>query len=396
MSAKLIIVGSGMAGAAAAVAATKAGADVTLLTAGFGGTAASCGSFLARGDDAVHPIPETYKAVFETLLPGWLVLDEPRMAVNVFGTLTPMSVLAPWNQAAVIDTSATKPRTVAVAGLHEDARFWANFAVRNLEPSLRETAYSFKAVTLPPLDIPGDTPVTIAAALDDDIHFEALANALQKAVADTGADILLLPPVLGMQPAGLAQRLSERLKVQVGEMWAPWGAAGVRFTRHLDAVLAQAGVQRIEGRATGLDRSDDGAITAVKYNDAEGAEASLAVDSAVVLALGGSLLHARDMGIEHLRPPVDLPWEMTEDDWMQRDPNELFSRDIDAKHPALSFGVHSDERLRPLDVHDRLWSPNCFMAGDILAGSRATRGGLQFAFTTGCKAAGEALDARKS
>ena len=268
--------------------------------------------------------------------------------------------------------------------------------MRNLEPSLRETAYSFKAVTLPPLDIPGDTPVTIAAALDDDIHFEALANALQKAVTDTEAGILLLPPVLGVQPAGLAQRLSERLKVQVGELWAPWGAAGVRFTRHLDAVLEAAGVRRIEGRATGLDRSGDGSVTAIAYSDARGEEAHLSVDGSVIVAMGGALLHARDMGVEHLRPPVDLPWEMTEDEWIQRDPNELFSRDIDAKHPALSFGVHADERLRPLDVQGRLWSPNCFMAGDILAGSRATKGGLHFAFTTGCRAAAGALDAGKS
>ena len=127
MSAKLTIIGSGMAGAAAAVTAIKAGAEVTLLTAGFGGTAASCGSFIARGDDGEQTIPETYRAAFETLLPDWTVLDEPRMVVNVFGTLTPMSVLAPWNRAAAIDTTATEPRTVAVAGLHEDAPLLGEF-----------------------------------------------------------------------------------------------------------------------------------------------------------------------------------------------------------------------------------------------------------------------------
>jgi|GEM_PF-3591655 len=392
MSAKLTIIGSGMAGATAAITAKQAGAEVTLLSAGFGGTAASCGSFIARGDAPEQGISNDQKPVFEALLQGWTVLDEPRMVINVFGTLTPMSVLAPWNSAAAIDTAATKKTTVAVVGLHEDARFWADFTVRNLEPALRETAYTLKAVTLPPLDIKADTPLLLASALEEDKGFDAFVTALETVVKDTAADTILLPPVLGLQAESLVPSLSERLKVQVGELWAPWGAAGVRFTRHLDAVLENAGITRIAGRATGLQRDDNGVVSAVNYTDEQGAEHSLPVDGSIVLALGGTLMHARDMGIEHLRPPVDLPWEMTEDQWIQRDPSELFSREIDAKHPALSFGVRTDERLRPLDPHGQLWSPNCFLAGDILAAQDSTKGGLYAAFTSGFTAAGKALE----
>jgi glycerol-3-phosphate dehydrogenase subunit B len=241
----VLVVGAGVAGTAAALAASRAGAKVTVVDGGTGASTQELGVVLgvavvvtsaahpraAQGREAslldLHPLLASRPqiGVVRCARPGWSADGLVRAAERGFFPLD------------------------AVVLRHADER------------------------TLPDPDF--------AARHDDDARLAWLAERLREGitrsqVAPTG---LLLPPSLGLKRSRAAD-LSQLLGVPCGEaMGLPGGPCGLRFESARDGAFAAADITVVRGRATGVERDagrwriavDGGSLTA----------------SAVVIAAGG-------------------------------------------------------------------------------------------------------------
>lgn len=224
-------------------------------------------------------------------------------------------------------------------------------------------------------------PARLAALLDDAETARAFASVVPRLAAE---GLLLLPPVLGLARTGeLLAGLRASAGVRVAELLGapPFAPAGLRLDRALQAALARAGVDTIAGRVTSLATSAGrGASRVVAARVARAAasageeEARLPV-SAVVLATG------RFVGgglVERdgrlVEPLLGLPL------WDERDvrvdgtsPRRLLRASRDEAQSLLGAGVHVDGQLRPLEPGGRPAYDNVFAAGDLLGGSDPAR-----------------------
>jgi len=136
----------------------------------------------------------------------------------------------------------------------------------------------------------------------------------------------------------------------------PPSVPGRRLERHLHGALERAGVEVTRGRVTGVETAD-GRIERVEL-----AEGSRAVESVVLAAgdLAGPGLVADRDGVHepHLGCHVTAPDNRL--DWTEPDPL--------GGHTAARFGVSVDDDLRPLDATGRPEYDNLRAAGRIVGG----------------------------
>ena len=292
---RVVVVGAGIAGAAAALSAARSGARVTVLDGGPGASTLATGALdrapwrpapAASGvptpaREAAPPLPAPARDVLDAL--GVYVV-EPREAL----VLTTAGILRParGRDAALLDLAPLEGRPVGVVRCARPgwdaeglARAWGAAFIPVDVPVLR---HSDERV-LPDADF--------AARHDDDARLGWLASRLREALprgapGDAMAG-LVLPPSLGVDRPR-AGELSQLVGLPCGEPLAmPGGPSGLRFERARDRAFASAGVERVAGRAlrvepTGPDRA------AVTWRVTRDAGDSLDAD-AVVLATGGLL-----------------------------------------------------------------------------------------------------------
>jgi glycerol-3-phosphate dehydrogenase subunit B len=282
MKRRVVVIGGGASGTAAAYAAHQAGATVTMINGRAG--ASSLGSGALDGPTlAALGVSRGAVLSFATALGAWDITEDAcRLATNA-GLLRESrgrdgSVLdvARFKNAVVAVVDASRPTWDAV-GL---ARAWSG------EPwaTLRGVRFEPVAVDVLRYAYESLAPDADLAALHDDAGRIAwLLERLQKAPALEGKCAVLLGPWLGTRP-GLGARLSTALGKPVGEpLSLPGGPAGLRFDAARDELLTRIGVTRVPGWAVGM--SFGGATPAAVRAELESGE-TVDADGAV-LALGG-------------------------------------------------------------------------------------------------------------
>ncbi len=293
MSARVAIVGWGAAGAAAAHAAHRLGASVTVVGRAAGATALTSGALddvdwfereAAAGSrgaaQVASPLDEGVQAFCEalgiwTLAPAGAPL--PRLA-TVNGVLRS----ARGHDAALLDLARAAGRTLLVPRAPR-ASWDADLLARSLA---RETdgAVALEVVEAPILRFADEARISdadLASRHDDDGRLAWLADRLLPFVRRAGADrvAVLLGPWLGTS-APRAERLEARLGCPVGEALASGACvAGLRFAAARDAWLATSGVPVRPAQVTRVEQR--GAEVHVSVGSD-----SIAAD-AVVLAVGG-------------------------------------------------------------------------------------------------------------
>jgi glycerol-3-phosphate dehydrogenase subunit B len=336
----VVIVGAGVAGTAAALAAGKSGVRTTVIDGGTGASTLSTGALdlvpWAEATAVALSIPFEARSVLDAL-GGYVLSDRPVRVLTSAGIVRP----ARGHDAALLDVTQHADGQVGVVrcgrpGWDADAlvRAWG----RGYEPIDATAIRQTDERSLPDADF--------AARHDDDDRLGWLAERLREAIAASGRTFsaLVLPPALGVERAR-ADALSKRVGLPCGEaIGLPGGPSGLRFERARDRALASAGIDRVVKR-----------VTAVKWESAswkvytEGTDTQKA--DAVVLAagglLGGGIEYAPSDAIlasvlpPRARPPLKLGIEAQ---------LTLGSRGQPLETPGSLFGVPPESLASPFAV----------------------------------------------
>ena len=444
-----VVIGAGLAGAAATLTLREAGVDVVQVAGGPGATALVGGTLdvagaspgiptlpwrdalrgnallprerlaLHRRGASTHPYAQLVGAGAEIeraereieanmlRLAAWLApeglgvagsLAANRLLPGVPGTLR----CADYALASVAGTDLLRAAELAVVDLPALEGWDARALLRTL-------AHELESLGLPRLPLRVVRPVLpeqlryernparLAARLD-----AASARAeLAKAVAGIGAEghVLLFPPVLGLETtASLISALEAASGSRVGEALAfpPHAVNGYRLQRALDAAVRRAGGERVEARVRRISAGDHERPEALRV---DGTSLHLEVD-AVVLATGRFVGGGFEAGPDGVREPLaSLPLYDGDGRRIDGIPAHRSARKgYGNEQPLFSAGVRTDRRLRPLDAQGHPRHPRLFAAGDLLGGFDPSRErtGLGVALLSGIhagRAAAESLRA---
>ena len=282
MSRRIVVLGGGASGTAAAYAAREAGAMVLVLLGRPGATSLGSGAVDGPSVDALGPSRATVLSFVEALGAWQLTESGCQLATNA-GLLR----ASRGRDRGLLDVGALRHGVVGVidpsrptwdaAGL---ARAWS------AEPWAEARSLRFEPVAVDVLrgaheNIAPD--VDLAALHDDPGRVAWLLDRLKKAHALEGKCAILVGPWLGTK-TGVSTQLSMELGKPVGEpLSPPGGVAGLRFETARDALLARIGATRTPGWAVQLRSSGEGpAAVRVELESGETIDAD-----AAVLAVGG-------------------------------------------------------------------------------------------------------------
>ncbi len=389
----LIIIGSGLAGTAAACFAVKRGLKIVQVSATGGEMAFAGGPFDLLG---VYPLNE--QKVWENPWDGIdavsrdcpkhpysrLGKDVIREAIDRFTDfvqsagvpycgLPDRNVVLP-TAAGTLRTSYKVPKSMwrAVAGLEQKTPtllvdfagmkdFSAGLMAEMLKakwPALRSARIDF------PLPFPGVDRYNplLAEAVETSPVREKLAEAIRPYIA--GAELVGMPAVLGLRGTdGIVADLESRLEVGIFEIpTMPPSVPGMRLREAVEKELEKTGARMIRGRKVYSARTEARRCTGITAGDDAWAETVEA--EGVILAtgrfLGGGLVTDRQgisetiFGFPVSQPPTREEWHR--DSFLDR-----------RGHPVNEAGLEIDDTFRPLGADGRPAFENVFAAGSILA-----------------------------
>lgn len=420
--ADVVVVGDGLAGCAAALAAARAdpAATVRVVAAGDSSLRAASGlvDVLGYGPDGSGPVTDPfialgelppehpYSVVGESALREGLALFDEVTGDAYAGGHTDANALVPTYGGSVKPTArypavvapglATRPEEMLVAGFERLAAFDAHLTADLLE--MLDVPFPTTGVTVELPEAITDTPAAprFAAALDDnpDVHHRGEVRPLRAALAEDlyelrgSQDRVGLPAVLGRTAtADIVERLEARLSVPVFEIpMGPPSVPGQRLEAQLQEALQAHGVHyHPDTRITDV-RTDDGTVTAVV---AGGEEPDHFAASGVVLATGGLVGGGVGADREAVREPVfDCHVAHPPDryDWFE---DEAFG-----DHRFARFGVDVDAACRPLTANGSPEYANLHAAGAVLGGYdfAAEKSGAGVSLATGYVAGTRAVE----
>jgi hypothetical protein len=290
MSAHVIVIGAGCAGTAAAFAAFRGGARVTLVYDRAGASELYSGAIDLSPWDA-PPDPEAERAAVSNAL-----LRDFRDALGVWAlgsrhlaTRGGVVRRALGADAALLDLAPLAGKRIGVADIGRD-----DWDAPELAAALgacdwaERTRTTFVAVEVQALRLGHErriTPYDFAAAHDDAERLRAFARALTTASASV--DGWLVGPWLGLE-LGTPQALRALVTLPVGESTSPMGGpAGARFERGRARLLANLTLETRRGRVDKVLRQGSGWSVALEADADAGKPAEELEATAVVLATGG-------------------------------------------------------------------------------------------------------------
>ncbi|MEW6032869.1 MAG: FAD-binding protein [Bacillota bacterium] len=444
--ADVAVVGGGLAGLAAALTAAAQGLQVIVLRRGFGATAMSSGGldFPAELPDLYGRASFTAEDVGEAarLLAGWLggLAGSPGEAMSLLdsaGHVRRTALTFERHAAGRLDGwagagGAARALFIGMEGFGTFRPEWAA-RVAAWRSIVRPGEAAAARVPVPGLEgEAGLAAARVARALEEEGAAERFGTAVGRIAAREKADLVALPPVLGLERAdkvyravvGAVRDACGGREVVVFELLSPPPSLpGWRLQRLLDEAARRAGVRIVSGRVT-RPAEVDGSRSATGSGGAAAVGAGALLSSLEVDSHGRVwTLEARDFvlasgrfaagGLEargrtlcepvfgltvHAPPPPGWPPRPVPAG--SRSVPEMVWDRFRARHPVFDAGLAVDEELRPVDEEGRPVFNNLRAAGSVIGGyNHLTDGaGSGVAATTGVRAgrlAAERLGARK-
>jgi len=388
----LAVVGAGAAGTAAAWAAARAGARVSVFSAQAGATELYSGALDFRTEErAIVPALDDDVRAFAAELGVWNVGDRGRRVATSAGVVRAARGI----DASLLDLEDLAGWHIAVADT-DRFDFDAPLLARALQasPWAEATSTRFSAVRVGVLREPGERYLfahDFAQLHEEPGRLAWLGQQLESARGSH--DAWLVGPWLGVEHA-LAPRLRERLGVPVGETTSlPGGPAGARFAAGRERLfahheIASAGARVYAVEATG--RVWTLQLAAEERND--GSPRVVVVD-AVVLAAGGlvggglRLAEPGDTSSPGVVPTFRVPAPVALDGTQFATPGSLHG--VDWAH----YGVEALERVGIAAERGRVEGQRgLFAAGDCVSARSRT---VLEAVRAGVEAARAALDEQR-
>lgn len=389
----VLVVGGGLAGTTAALAAAREGARVRLVSAKettlrqasglVDALGVVDGEFVTDPYAAVDRLPEAhpYRVVgTDALRAGFGLFDES--VEGYAGGHTDANALVPTHTGSVKPT-ARYPESVApglassdtatlLVGFEALTDFDAPFAAAHLDRA--SVPFDVRGVTLSfPGDLRPDAKVTrYAYLLDDDrdVEVDGRTVGARTALAERvkphldGAHRVGFPAVLGDEHAAAVRRsLETDLGTDVFEVpMGPPSLLGERLQGRLYDALDEAGVAVETGNPVVDVTADDGRVREVTVEHVH-SRVPYAADQ-FVLATGGLVGKGLDSDRERVREPV-FGCHVAHSD----DRYDWFADDAYGDHPFARFGVEIDPAARPLDGDGDPEYANLRAAGAVVGGA---------------------------
>jgi glycerol-3-phosphate dehydrogenase subunit B len=419
-SADVVVIGAGLAGLTAAIAAAESGARVHVLAKGHAATHWGPGGIDVAGIPAAstprdgirrlacqigHPyafLGDDVAAALEWIRPHLAAggveyvgdLDTPLQLVPTSIGGTRRAAILPAGQAAALSPWVAGERLVicGVAGFKD---FWPEAIAASLsreriwEGGNRPASVIPVSVVLPGLAARHNlNALEIARRFDDPAWrataIEAMARAIDSVPGSGGR--VALPAVLGIREhAAVLAAVQQRLPAAPFEMpLVPPSVPGMRLYAALRTALILAGGRVQIGEMIERVECDGRLVTAVV--SAAAARTYTVRTGALVIATGGiaggGLVAERDGRLRE--PLLGLPVEAPPaDEWLAVDAFDP------AGHPLEKAGIRTDSELRPVAADGASLFDNVRVAGSLLAGQRYIRErcGDGVALTSGWRAA---------
>lgn len=417
ISEDVLVIGGGLAGGVAALAAAETGASVRLVSYKESTLRHASGLIdvlgylpdetgpIANPFNAINDLPEEhpYSVVGKAAVREGLALFDEIVGDAYAGEHTDANALVPTHGGSIKPT-ARYPRTTA-AGLASDDRAMllvgfeslADFDAPLVAEHLAATGVPFETngVTVSfPCDFRDDAKITRfarALATDEDNSRQTLANTVTPHL--NGDERIGFPSILGDgHETDVSDELESRLGVPVFEVpGGPPSLPGLRLKDKLFAALDEAGVRISTGNpVVGYETdSNNDRITSVRV-DRNGQQVPYHA-AQFVLATGGLVGKGVDTDRDSVSEPVFdcyVPHPDDRYDW--------FTDNAFGNHPFARFGVVPDDALRPIDANGAVEFENLQAAGSVLGGAdiAAEKSGSGISLATGQLAgrnAGEAI-----
>jgi len=419
-SADVVVIGAGLAGLTAAIAAAESGARVLVLAKGHAATHWGPGGIDVAGIPAAstprdgihrlaglpgHPyafLGDDVAAALEWIRPHLAAggvdyvgdLDTPHQLVPTSIGGTRRAAILPAGQAAALSPWAAGERLV-ICGIAGFKDFWPEAIAASLtreriwEGGNRPASVTPVSVALPGLAARHNlNALQIARRFDDPAWRTTAIEALARAIASVpgSGGRVALPAVLGIREhAAVLAAARDRFPAAPFEMpLVPPSLPGMRLYAALRAALIRAGGRVQIGEMIERVEHDGRRVTAVVA--AAAARTYTVRTGALVIATGGiaggGLVAERDGRLTE--PLLGLPVEAPPaDQWLAVDAFDP------AGHPLEKAGIRTDAELRPVAADGASLFDNVRVAGSLLAGHRCIRErcGDGVALTSGRRAA---------
>jgi len=374
---RVVVLGGGVAGTAAALAAAREGARVVLVDGGTGASTLSTGAIDATpwtpAATAVAPVSAAARALLDALGTHALPDAGARIATTA-GVLRP----ARGHDVALLDLAPLARRRVGVVRC--DRAEWDATALARAWSEGGDAFVPLDATVLRHVDERRLPAADFAARHDDPARLAWLAERLRDALATAGSrfDALVLPPSLGRERAR-ATALSSLVGLPCGEAAGlPGGPSGLRFERARDRALAAAGVTTTFARASRVARHGE------RWRVALGEQPALDAGAVVLAAgglVGGGLAYSPgDAAPAGVLPPASrVPFRLTID---APAPLGAHGRPLDL--PGSLFGIPPESLAWPF-AHDPMMdrvgvlthdegrvAPGLYAAGEAVADAPRT------------------------
>lgn len=410
MKPDIIIIGGGMAGTAAAIAAKNKGADVTLIRKGFGSTALSSGTFDVLNPEKDinslnkrHPyriVGQRGFSVFKEKLNNF-IKDIKNEELYIDGSInndaTLVSIAGVFKNTNLCQHSICEGRfsglkdaRILFFGIKGFAGFNPKQCCRQLKEANERNNLLIKKIDHTFISFPGNgvetfpSPFILAMRLDDESVMEKFISTINKAAKENGYTHLGFPPILGLRKtAKTVKALEISANRRVFELLPLIPSVpGYRLQMALNGLLNRKGINVIEGEAikTKIKNSVVESISVKKRNELLELKAKSFILTTGRWAGGKAI---KKNGI--YEPIFDLPIFEKERVAEIKDVANYLDSYVLESHPLLSVGIRVNSRLQPLNSDEDIVYKNLFAAGAILGGYNylTDQCGLGVAFLTG-------------
>ncbi len=410
MNPDIIIIGGGMAGTAAAIAAKNKGADVTLIRKGYGSTALSSGAFdildTNRDINSLnkrHPYrivgQKGFSALKEKL--NNFLKDIKNEELYIDGSInkdaTLISITGVFKDTNLCQRSICEGRLTGLKDariLFFDIKGFAGFNPKHccilFKEANERNNLLIKKIDHIFINFPGNgvetfpSPFIFAMRLDDESVMEKFISTINKAARKNGYTHLGFPPILGLRKtAKVVKALEASTDHRVFELLPLLPSVpGYRLQMTLNSLLNKKGINVIEGEVIKA-KIKNSIVESVSVKRRNGL-LELKAKSFILTTgrwAGGKAI--KKNGI--YEPIFDLPIYEKERVAEIKDVADYLDSYVLESHPLLSVGIRVNSRLQPLDGNDDIAYKNLFAAGAILGGYNylTDRCGLGVAFLTG-------------